>query len=455
MRLPYSFHDPAGFLFVRNNVLYRQINRNYQTQYCQLMQTGLYNRLSDKHLLISHREVDIPPEEIDNAYKIIKPLNIPFISYPYEWSFSQLKHAALLTLEIQKISLEYDMILKDAHPYNIQFFKGKHIFIDTLSFEHYEPGKPWKGYQRFCRHFLAPLALMQYTDIRLGQMLLTHNKGIPLDLAYQLLPKKTLMNLGILENIWMNTKGAKKFPYTYLLGENPRVGKNALLGLLDQLTSTIQKMHWEPNGKGRTQYYQDPNYSTDAFNHKKDIVAQLIELANPKSLWDIAAKNGVFSRLAVDKKIPTIAFSVDPASVELMYREMVQNKEEYLLPLLLDIKNPTPGIGWKNEERSSLISRANADTVLALDIIQHLAISNRIPLESIADFFSKICCSLIIEFVPKSDPQVHRMILNRKSTYPMYDEEHFIGEFLKCFTLVKIEPIISSKRALYLFKKSH
>ena len=143
------------------------MKRSFQDHYTHFINSGLYATLVERQLVIPHEIVDIPPEDPDNAYKIIRPLPIPFISYPYEWSFSQLKDAALLTLEIQKISLEYGMILKDATAYNVQFFRGHPVFIDTLSFEKYQSGTPWIGYRQFCQHFLCPAGTHAYTDIRL------------------------------------------------------------------------------------------------------------------------------------------------------------------------------------------------------------------------------------------------------------------------------------------------
>lgn len=452
MILPSSFRDPSGFLFFRGGILYRQINSGYQDHYGQFIQSGLFDKLCSKQLLVSHEEVDISPEDPDNVFRIIKPLRIPFISYPYEWSFSQLKHAALLTLKIQKISLEYGMTLKDASAYNIQFLKGKPIFIDTLSFEKYESGKPWIGYRQFCQHFLAPLALMRYTDIRLGQLLRTYIDGIPLDLTSMLLPKKTWLSLGILMHIHMHAKSEKKYADVHVHIKSREVSKHALLGLLDNLTSTVEKMQWKPKGTEWADYYQDTNYSKDAFEHKKETVSTFLELAHPKTIWDMGANNGLFSRLASSHKIPTIAFDIDPACVELNYCEILKNKEPDLLPLLLDLTNPSPGIGWQNEERDSLIVRGPADTILALALIHHLAISNNVPLDRIAEFFSKICNSLIIEFVPKQDSQVQKLLMNRKDIFKEYDEVHFENAFNQYFTNEQKEAIKGSERILYLYE---
>lgn len=166
----------------------------------------------------------------------------------------------------------------------------------------------------------------------------------------------------------------------------------------------------------------------------------------------MGANNGLFSRLASNKNIPTIAFDIDPACVELNYREVLKNKEQDLLPLLLDLSNPSPGLGWQNEERDSLIGRGPADTVLVLALIHHLAISNNVPLEKIAELFSKICRSLIIEFVPKSDSQVQKLLMNREDIFYEYTQQCFESAFTKLFDIIQRTGIDGSERTLYFMK---
>ena len=191
-----SFRDPSGFLFKKDDVLYRQVNEKYADEYNLLMSSGLYENLLKGRLLVSHEEVDIEPVESQKKFKVIRPQRVNFISYPYEWSFSQLKDAALATLAIQKRAVKFGMSLKDASAYNIQFHEGKATLIDTLSFEKYIEGTPWVAYKQFCQHFLAPLALMAKVDVRLSQLLKIHIDGIPLDLASGLLPFSTRFNFG-------------------------------------------------------------------------------------------------------------------------------------------------------------------------------------------------------------------------------------------------------------------
>ena len=189
-----SFRDPSGFVYERDGVLYRRVHRSYAAHYDRLMDSGLYAALVGDGLLVPHEEVGPRGGEQD-PYATLRPERVAFVSYPYEWCFSQLKDAALTTLRIQERALGFDMTLKDASAYNIQFHRGRPVLIDTLSFECYEEGVPWVGYRQLCQHFLAPLALMAHRDVRLGGLLRLHLDGIPLDLASTLLPARTRLDV--------------------------------------------------------------------------------------------------------------------------------------------------------------------------------------------------------------------------------------------------------------------
>lgn len=451
--IPSSFRDPSGFLFFRNGILYRQINKSYEAQYNLFQKSGLYNELVAKKLLITHDENDISAEKPELAYKIIKPQTIPFISYPYEWSFTQLQQAALLTLEIEKISLAHGMSLKDASAFNVQFLEGHPIFIDTLSFEEYKPNLPWVAYRQFCQHFLAPLLLMRYTDIRTNQLLRIFLDGIPLDLTSRLLPKRTWFHFRVLMHVHMHSRSITKYSDTTTHHRIPKVSKIALLGIIDDLTTTIQKINWHPEKSEWMDYYDTTNYSGKAFEHKKAIVTRFLETIHPSSVWDLGANNGLFSRLASAKGIPTIAFDIDQTCVDMNYRQVRENNESSLLPLQLDLANPSPGIGWNHHERDSLIDRGPADMVLALALIHHLVITNNIPFDRVASFLSDICNTLIIEFVPKSDSQIQRMLMNREDIFGEYNQENFETTFSRFFEILQKEPIMNSERTLYLLKK--
>lgn len=451
--IPGSFRDPSGFLFYQEGKLYRQINVCYKKPYERLMRSGLYNTLVEADLLIPHEEVDIPPNTSDNAFTVIQPEQIPFISYPYEWCFSQLKHAALLTLAIQKSSLEYEMSLKDCSAYNIQFRQGKPVLIDTLSFEPYQEGRPWVAYRQFCQHFLAPLALMSYTDIRLNQLFRIYIDGIPLDLASSLLPMRTRLKFTLLVHIHLHARSQRHFAEKTIKKPGLRFSRRSFLGLIDNLESAIKRLNWRPQGTEWADYYTDTNYSPESLQHKKQVVSSFLEKIHPKTTWDFGANVGLFSSIASEKDIFTIAFDNDPAAIEKLYLDCTKQQVTHILPLLLDLTNPSPGIGWQHHERMSLLKRGPADAGLALALIHHLAISNNVPLHRVADFFRKTCHSLIIEFVPKYDSQVQRLLSTREDIFDKYTQQDFEHAFSTYFTIQAVVNIKNSERSLYLMQK--
>lgn len=453
--VPGSFRDPSGFVFCQDKRIYRAVNEVYRKNYEHFINSGLYENLTGTGLLIPHSEVDVPCglRNAEEVYKVIKPEPVPFISYPYEWCFSQLKDAALTTLKIQRIALDFEMSLKDCSAYNIQFIRGKPVFIDTLSFEKYPKGQPWAAYRQFCQHFLAPLALMNYTDIRLNQLFRVFIDGVPLDLASSLLSFRTRVMFSLLSHIHLHAKSQEYFANKAVNARFPKMGRLSLAGLIDNLESSVKKLKWQPPSAGWADYYENTNYSLAALHDKKQLVAEFVDKVRPEVVWDLGANTGLFSRLAGKNGIKTISFDIDPGSVEKNYLECVNNGETGILPLLLDLTNPSPGIGWMNEERMSFLERGPADLVLALALIHHLAISNNLPLSKIADFLSKICSSAIIEFVPKGDSQVQRLLKTREDIFPGYTRQAFEREFSKLFSIQNSKRIMDSERILYLMTR--
>jgi hypothetical protein len=452
-RIPASFRDPSGFVFSRGEALYRQINLVYQKNYDHLMKSGLYKKLLQEGLLIPHGEVDLGQRHFQQAYKVIQPEVVSFVSYPYEWCFSELQDAALATLQIQKYALEFGMVLKDASAYNIQFCGGKPKLIDTLSFEMYEDGEPWIAYQQFCQHFLAPLALISYRDVRLSQFLRLYLDGIPLDLTSSLLPFRAFLKPSIFAHIRLHAGMQRRSEKQ----ERPRstfsLPRKKLFALVDSLNSLVGSFSWQPKHGMWAEYYGQTNYSTQAFHDKKQVIEEFLEILHPNRVWDIGGNTGVFGRIASDKNIETVCFDEDSAAVEKNYLEMRSKNERNMLPLVLDVSNPSPSIGWANEERNSLRDRGPADNILALALVHHLVISNNVPFTEIARFFSAIGKSLIIEFVQREDSQVRRMLARSDHGFPGYNRKDFEEAFRTFFSIQVMRPIKNSKRSLYLMKK--
>ena len=448
-----SFRDPNGFLYFRDDTLYRQINDRYRKEYELFIGSGLYDGLVGAGLIVRHEEVDGSLALAEGAFKVIRPELVPFISYPYEWCFSQLKEAALLTLATQKKALEAGMSLKDATAYNVQFIGYRPVFIDTLSFERYEEGMPWVAYRQFCQHFLAPLALMSYTDIRMNQLARIHIDGVPLDLASRLLPFKTKFRFSIFTHIHVHAKYQRRYEGSTKKPTARAVSRRALLGLIDNLEGAVRRLKYEPGGTEWADYYTDTNYTDEGMNQKEKLVGEFLGALDPRIVWDLGANTGRFSRIASSKGRFTISFDVDPAAVELNYLECVREKNANLLPLLLDLTNPSPGAGWASDERMMIDQRGPADTILALALVHHLAISNNLPFDKIAQYFARLGRSLVVEFIPKDDSQVSRLLVSREDIFDGYTQTGFEDSFSSYFTIEHREPVAGSGRVLYMMRR--
>jgi hypothetical protein len=455
---PASFRDPNGFLFFYDEILYRQINSSYKAHYETLINSGLYAYLEEQSLIVQHKKVyDIASPNPESSYCIIQPEIVDFISYPYEWCFLQLRGAALTTLRIMRMSLEHGMILKDASAYNMQFHLGKWQLIDTLSFEIYKEGEPWIAYKQFCQHFLAPLALMAYGDQRVNLMSRLFIDGIPLDITSKLLPLKSKFRLGLLTHIHMHAKSQKRYADNKIRYKkvSSQFNKRALIGLVESLKNTVKSLSVRGKRSEWGNYYEITNYSDRSFKEKKRIVRKFIKEIQPACVWDLGANTGEFSRLASDQGIFTVAFDIDPDAVNQNYIQVRKQRETNHLPLVMDLTNPSPSLGWAHQERQSLVDRGPVPMVLALALIHHLAISNNLPLIKIAEFFVSIGKFLVIEFVPKSDTQVQVLLQSRKDIFNNYSVKGFECAFKNYFQIKNKHQIIDSERIIYLMESNN
>lgn len=448
---PASFRDPCAFVFRRGGLLYRQVNESGRRDYEQLMRSGLYEKLTIAGDLVRHDETANALSPDGRAFKVIQPEWIDFISYPYEWCFSQLKDAAFLTLRLQKLAMAHGMALKDATPYNVAFRGGRPVWIDTTSFSIAQPDEPWVAYRQFCEMLLAPLALISLVDVRLLELMRTNLDGIPLDLTSRLLPARSRLRAGLLMHIHLHAAaqrpkksgGARK-------PSNRKLSKNALAGLIDSLNTTVRRLEWHTPDTTWSNYYQQTNYDAEAFVIKRDIVERWIERIAPVSVWDLGANDGTFSRLASSRGIATVAFDVDPVAVEKNY--LAHRNDSCMLPLRLDLTNPSSRHGWANAEREALSDRGPADLALMLAVIHHLAIGHNVPLARVAAFLTQVCRALVIEFVPKDDSQVQRMLSSRVDIFDEYTQEAFESVFSRWFVIEDVARVGDSARWLYLMR---
>jgi ribosomal protein L11 methylase PrmA len=439
-------------VFTRSGVLYRQVNRIFAHEFEAVTGTGLYDELSRQGLLIPHQSVALSLAATDEAAAVLQPERVGFISYPYEWCFGQLRDAALLTLDIQERALVRGITLRDASAYNVQFHAGRPIFIDTLSFEPRKEGAPWAAYRQFCEHFVVPLALMSRMDVRLGSLLRTHLEGIPVDLGGRLLGSRTWQSLGLLFHVRLHAMAQRR--YRDAAAAAPAASRTvtvqSLIGLVQSLRGLITRLTWRPQGTEWVDYTTDNNYTAQATASKRELVTAMLRGRGVRTVWDLGANTGEYSRAARAEAEQVVAFDVDPAAVERNYRRVRAENESRILPLLMDLTNPSPALGWAHRERLSLEQRGPADALLALALVHHLAIGHNLPLERIAETFARLGRHLIIEFVPKEDSQVQRMLRSRPDIFPRYTREGFEAAFRTCFRIEDAQAVAGSERRLYL-----
>ena len=451
-----SFRDPNGFLYRVGGELYRQVNSQYRLEYDYLVDSGLLANLFEDGLLVKHDETNLTFAATADAYRVLKPVELPFVSYPFEWSFGQLRAAALLTLTILRRALEHGMILKDASVYNVQFVGANALFIDTLSFERYKEGTPWVAYRQFCQHFLAPLALMSHVDVRLAQLYQTNIDGLPLDLTNTLLPLGAKLHPSIAMHISLHARTQRRYSNVKTnrrFGEH-RVSRMGLQGIVQNLEAAIRRLKWGLPETEWGDYGSGASYTGDAVASKRRLLADFLGAVGRRKLaLDFGANKGEFSAIAARHADYVVAMDVDPVAVEIHFRSLSSEGRDDILPLRIDLTVPSPAIGWDNKERRSLGDRAKDATVVALALVHHLAIANNLPLARIADFLSRYAKYVAVEFVPKCDPQGKRLLAPREDIFPHYTQESFEKEFSIPFNIRRIEAIDGSQRTLYLMER--
>lgn len=446
---PSSYRDPSGFVFYKDGVLYRQVNKVFKKNFDLFINSGLYQHLICKKILIEHQTLC---ENLTNSadwHQTLQPEVLPFISYPYEWCFDMLKDAALVTLEAAKEAMNFDMMLKDASAYNIQLHKGNMIFIDTLSFEEYDKQKPWVAYRQFCEHFFAPLALMHYLKVPLQNLFIAYPDGIPLSVAAKMLPFKSKISLHTSLHIHfhasMSLKNRRK-------DKIQPFSKKKMKNLLQSLEDGIKNFSFLSSSGVWSEYYKEAKTRNSYVDFKKNAVQDLLKDLLVKTLFDAGANEGEFSLLMHEKYNHVVSADLDHCAVNQLYNNIKQKEIPNILPLMQDLANPSPGIGLNNKERAFFSNRIKVDLVLALALIHHLVIGKNIPFEAVAEMFHSIGKYLLIEFVPKEDEKVQYMLNQKKDIYTFYSEGVFLKSFSQKFSIIKQQKITGSNRTLFLMK---
>jgi ribosomal protein L11 methylase PrmA len=446
-----SFRDPSGFVYRgEDGTLYRQVNQVFLEAFERFHESGCYDALIKEHLLVPHENVspDFAADPL-TAGAVIRPHEVLFISYPYEWCFQQLRDAALVTLRAQEIALDHGMTLRDASAFNVQFDRGRGVLIDTLSFGPYNEGEPWAAYRQFCMHFLAPLACLSSGIENTASQFRIHLDGLPLPAATRMLPWRARLNLGLLIHLFLHARAISR--YEEGPGKKParqaRVSNAALRGMIQSLRRTIEKLSPPKGDTHWSGYYGDNSYAKAATMEKDLRVQEVLEAVQPATVWDLGANTGRYARISADMGAHVVAFDYDAGCVAAMHAKL--KSDTPLIPLVMDLANPSPALGWHHAERKALIERGPADLALALALVHHLAIANNVPLPRVARFLKDCGRHVLVEWVPKTDPMVQRLLDSREDIFLDYTEDHFKGALEEHFSIVARHTLPESGRVLY------
>ncbi|MGH6905569.1 MAG: class I SAM-dependent methyltransferase [Geminicoccaceae bacterium] len=420
--------------------------------------TGMLQSLVAEGSAIAEEPVE--PNELPRGFKnaryVLQHPKLPFISYPYEWCFTALKRAALLHLDIQIRCLEQNVTLSDASAYNIQFLGPKPIFIDSLSFRRYREGEFWIGHKQFCEQFVNPLLLRALLGVPHNAWYRGCLEGIPTAELNRLLPLHRKLSWNVLTNVVMQASFQRTATGSHHAqmpadARFPRTAMQRMLERLRKWTSTLL-----PADRGKTvwgDYAHQTSYADEETDRKRALVAEFAASVRPRMIWDIGCNTGDYAKAALEAGAGyAVGFDFDQGALDAAF---VRAESEGLsfLPLFLDLANPTPSQGWGERERRGLADRASADAVLALALVHHLAIGRNIPLEEIVAWLVGLAPHGVIEFVPKSDPMVQRLLRLREDIFDDYTEQAFLGHLQPHARVVRGVTVSQTDRKLFWFSR--
>jgi hypothetical protein len=450
---PGSFRDPESRVFYSGDDVYRALSPDGLSDFEALEGTGL---LDDERVVPTQRAdglADAAGLLVHEPAAILRHERIPFVSYPYEWTFSMLKDAALLQLDLLLASLEHDMVLKDSTPYNVQFKGARPVFVDVGSFERMREGEPWVGFRQFCMLYLYPLLLQSAKGVPFQPWLRGSIDGITPTEMRGLMSFRDRFRKGVFTNVFLHARLEKRYAdkSEQVREEVKRVFKKELfVANVRKMRKIVQRLEWDPPQGVWTSYGERNTYTDDDARRKDDFVRAVAKGRQRSLVWDIGANNGRYSRIAAEGAKTVIAVDADQGPVELLYRDLRGEGNEQILPLTMNLADPSPGLGWRGLERRAMPERGKPDLVLALALVHHVAISANVPVKEFIDWLAWLGGELVIEFPTREDPMVKKLLApKREGLHPDYELEYFERTLKEAFDVERSERLESGTRVLY------
>ena len=374
------------------------------------------------------------------------------VSYPYEWPFGMLRDAALLELDLLLGALDEGLVLKDASPYNVQWRGSKPVFVDIGSFERLREGEPWAGYRQFCTLVLYPLMLQAYKNVPFQPWLRGSLEGIEPAQMRALMGFRDRFRRGVLTNVALHARLEGRYADREVKSDLKKAGFHTDLVRANarKLRKLVERLRWEP---GRTAWsgYGEANPYDDADAAAKEaFVRESAGLRRRRLLWDVGCNDGRYTRIAAAEADYTVAVDADAAVVEALYRALRAEGSETILPLIGNVADPSPGLGWRGQERRPLPERGRPDLTLCLALVHHVSLSGNVPVRAFLDWLADLGTEVVIEFPTRDDPMVRRL-LDRKGpgANPDYETDAFERALEERWRVERREALPSGTRILY------
>ena len=458
-RPPDSLYDPSGFVWKQGERIFRIVLKNAQKDWQSFVESGLFSELQEKGYLQSSKILPLQDCPYKEAAVFIGHQKIPCISYPYEWSFSMLKDAALFHLDLVSECLQKGFITKDGTGYNIQFLGTDPVFIDLLSFIPYKKGSPWLGFTQFCQLFLFPLFIYSYKEIPFHPWLKSEPEGIDVLSARKFFSLTDILRKpGLFFNVFLASQFQKRFSrrkesFIKKISSEQVIDRKTIGSLILKIRKTIKSLPLIQSPSTWEKYQEDNTYSPEDKKAKHRFVSEAMEDLRPEFVLDLGANTGEYIIPHSFKAKYIVALDSDYQAVDVLYRRLKKKGLKNIIPLVGDIVNPSPSRGWDFKQRESFFDRFKPNLVLSLALVHHIAIKNNIPLENFIKWISNLSPNLIIEFIEKKDPMVKMLLKEKEDVYPDYNIDNFEKCLCQRGEIIKKLRLSSGFRTLYFLKR--
>lgn len=464
-----SFRDRNNRVYHLGNTIIRGLSHEAEANWKALSSLPFFlTFLAESKVVASELlppgSVPLPRNDETRWAAYLAHERIPFISYPYEWSFGMLKDAALLQLELVERAIESGWTMKDATAYNIQWIGCRPVFIDLPSFEPYTRGSPWRGYRQFCMMYLYPLMLQAYRGVDFQSLLRSELEGIDPLYASRLLSGASILRKGVLSHVYLHAKMQARYSQTELAeaklltenaGNELRPARHThhseamVLGTLQGLRRIVQSLTTLSSRTTWSNYDADHSYGEQSFDVKKAFVENVISARRRHVVWDLGCNTGTFSRICALNADYVVSVDGDPKAIDRFYYGQKSAEQINILPLTMNLANISPGQGWLGTERKAFDQRGKPELILCLALIHHIVISANIPLSEFLAWLRQLDAEVIVELVSIEDDMSRMLLRNRVNQYHDLTEAGFETALAPLFSIRASQHLKGGHRKLY------